>query len=62
MASKRQARQRECRGKQQFYDHDSAKAAATSLLQDKGGFEATVRPYHCQFCKKWHIGRKKIRR
>jgi len=52
MSSKRRIRRRSCEGKK-VYIREEAKEAAYSVSRKSA--EKLV-PYHCRFCRQWHIG------
>lgn len=53
MASKRAIRNRQCRNKKQYETPDEADRACRIMLATKG---ERMHKYHCQFCKRYHIG------
>lgn len=56
MSSKRRRRRRECEGKQRFESQEAA-ARMIGWLARIGRLRPGAHPYHCDFCRWWHIGR-----
>jgi hypothetical protein len=49
-----------CSGKVQYVDEEAAKAALKQLQKHVRNQNAKVQePYECDFCKFWHLGRKR---
>lgn len=45
-----------CVGKTKWRTERSAQQAVTSIKRDGGDMDSTVRPYRCNFCRRWHVG------
>lgn len=46
-----------------YIDYTSAKKVAYGMCLKAGlktyGIRAGIQPYHCEFCNKWHLGRRR---
>lgn len=53
MARKNSRLKKQCEGKKKFASAEEAHLKIIAPLWAKG---KVMRPYHCRFCHKWHVG------